>query len=100
MGCYFYVFQPVAGGIAVLVIRNYDCVGRNRVAGKHVVKGCGGLNLIRHDHGVHEARDGFAIDDGGLLLHVDRNYFAREGIALGDRGGAMTGGGEKGDEED
>lgn len=99
MGCHLDIFQPVALGVAVLLIRHDNYVGGNRVAGEHVIEGCGGLDLIRHGHGLHETRDGLAINDGGLLRCVNRHYFAGKGIALGDRAGAMAGRTEKRDEE-
>ena len=99
----FHILEPGVG-VAVVVLRFDDKVGGNRVSWGKLVEDGGRLDLVRHGHGVHEAGDGLAVDNGGLVLRVDGDDTAGEGVALcGRRLGVMAGGNNeyaREDEED
>jgi len=71
-----HVLQPI-------FIRLDDHIRSDGVSGFQFIEHGSGLDRIRHDHRVHEARDGFVIDIGRTSLFIDGNDFALEGIALG-----------------
>ncbi len=81
------IFQPVVRRrvlFAGIGLHDHHIRG-NRITGKQVVQGCGRLELVGHGHGLHEAGNGVAINDGGLRLAVDRNHAAGKGIAFSSR---------------
>ena len=87
----FHILQPVVGCcVFVLGCRGLDDdFGGDGVTGLQVIQRCLGFDFVGHGHGVHEAGDGVAVDEGGLGLRVDGNDAAGEGIAF--RGGGIWG---------
>src|SRR5271165_2413077 len=80
MGCDFYVFKPVVG------VDDHN-FGGNRIAGRKLADRRWRLHFVGHRHGVHETGNFVAVDDGGLVLSVDGNYAAGEGVTF--RGGRL-----------
>jgi len=80
----FDVLEPVIGiGILIarVVVNDYD-FRRDRIARRELAQRGGGLDLVGHRHGLHEALDHIAIDARRLRLRIDGNDAAGEWIAL------------------
>ena len=89
----FDVFEPVVGyGVFILGIGwNGHDFGGDGIAGIQMSQRVFGLDLVGHGHGVHEAGDVVAVDEGLVGLGVEGNYAAGEGVTLCcGRLGAMT----------
>ena len=79
----FDVLQPV------FVLLDDD-IGADRVAGLQLIEIGSRLDGIRHNHAVHEARDGFVVDVGRVRVLIHRDYVSLQGITLG---AGLSGGG-------